>query len=602
MAVLPAPSPEDQRQVQAQIEFGRVKAVHDAAGMPLLAGLGFAVLVVALMRPFAPVGVLVGWLAWRAIFTVLRLVAIARFRRDALAFQRASHWRRVFIALLAPDAANWAAMPILFMPYVDANGDLMLFAAAVGVCAVGAFTTWHHRAAGIAFIALVILPISADQLLNYGRTGIYSGLALWIYVALLVNEVIRAQAQLTETMTLRFGLARLAEQQRQALATAEAASAAKTRFLAAVSHEIRTPLNGVVGMAELLRTTDAAPQRAQRLEVLHHSAQHLQSLVNDLVDLGRLDAGRLELRPEAISPAEIARHVIELMQAPALAKGLRLGLQLSPELPPAVLADPERVRQVLFNLVGNAVKFTHDGHVTLSADAWPDGLRFSITDTGDGIPADSIHRVFEAFEQAGPHAQARRAGAGLGLTISRQLARAMGGELRCRSVLGEGTTFEFELRAPRCDPPAEPIAPPAAPAVGKGRVLVVDDNAVNALVAEGMLQQLSLQADMATDGEQALRMLDQCDYAVVLMDCLMPGMDGLEATRRWRLQERMRQRPRLPIVALTANASRGDREACLEAGMDDYLAKPFSLEELARVLAGRMPSAPPVAPAPASRP
>ncbi|WP_158219714.1 ATP-binding protein [Ideonella sp. A 288] len=579
----------DDAGVQAQVDAARVRAVHDAAPKPLVASLGFTALAMALLYGHAPIALLVGWVAWRVVWTMVRLASIAAYRRDPDAARRSRHWSRVFIGLMAPDALNWAALPILFMPYVEAQGDLMLFASAVGVTAVGAFTTWHHRGAGIAFIALVTLPVSIDQLLFHDRIGLYCGLSLWLYFGLLVNEVIRAQVQLDETMRLRFGYARLADQRRQALDLAEASSVAKTRFLAAVSHEIRTPLNGVVGMAHLLRDTADPAQRAHRLEVLNHSAQHLQTIVDDLIDMARLDVGRLELHNEPVAPATLVRDVTDLLRPDAQAKRLALELQLAPDLPAWVMVDAGRVRQVLFNLVGNAVKFTRQGRIVVTLAPTVEGLRLQVIDTGDGIPADSLERVFDAFEQAGPGAAARRAGAGLGLTISRQLARAMGGDVRCSSIVGVGTTFEFDLAAPPCPAPPEPTTPAVVDSRWRGRVLVADDNPVNALVAEGMLERLGLDVEVANDGAQALALLAAQPFDAVLMDCLMPGIDGYEATRRWRVEEQRQGLPPTPIVALTANAVAGDRDTCLAAGMSDYIAKPFSLEQLVEVLARHLP-------------
>jgi len=595
------PLPEsDDPQIRQHVEFARVASIHDSAGQPLVASFIFVAVVTVLLQPLVPPALLWAWVGWRVLIAALRLSSIHAFRQDPSASRRARHWGQMFVLLLAPDALAWGLMPVLFMPYVDANGAMLLFAGAIGVTAVGAFTNWHHRLAGITFVALVIAPSAIDQMLRHGRIGVYVGISLTLYLLLLAIEVVRAQTQLDETMRLRFGYALLAEQRRAALDLAEAASAAKTRFMAAVSHEIRTPLNGVVGMTELLRRTQDAAMRGRRLDVLHQSANHLQAVVNDLIDLARLDVQRLVLRPEPVSPASLVNDVAGLLSALAEGKGLELRQRVDGAVPPAVLADPARVRQVLFNLVGNALKFTHQGHVALSVTASPGGvpgrLRFTVSDTGEGIPPESVDRVFEAFEQAGPEAASRQAGAGLGLTISRQLAQAMGGDIHCRSVLGEGTTFEFDLCAPACEPPqrmAEPAVSAAtvAPAADApiARVLVADDNPINALVAEGMLEQLGIPCEVARDGQQALAKLEQSSFGLVLMDCMMPTLDGYEATRRWRALEDSRKAARLPIVALTANAVAGDREACLAAGMDDYLAKPFTLAELSKVLGRHMP-------------
>jgi CheY-like chemotaxis protein/anti-sigma regulatory factor (Ser/Thr protein kinase) len=249
---------------------------------------------------------------------------------------------------------------------------------------------------------------------------------------------------------------------------------------------------------------------------------------------------------------------------------------------------------VLHNLIGNAIKFTPPrggrSQIAVSTQAQEGGLRFSVRDTGDGIPADQIERIFDAFEQA--DTDARRAGTGLGLTISRQLARAMGGDVTCESVPGQGTTFIFTVAAPVVEAvPAVPVVPQDVDMPRfSGHVLVVDDNPVNALVARSMLELVGLRADVAEDGEQALERMALRRYDVVLMDCLMPGIDGLETTRRWRETEAREHQSPVPIIALTASAVVGDREKCLAAGMDGYLTKPFERQDLVVALQTHLPS------------
>jgi signal transduction histidine kinase/CheY-like chemotaxis protein len=591
------PSVADEALVEAKIRLARVVAVHDGAGTPLVASFVFVAAMVAMLHDQVPAALLGWWVAARCLVATLRLTEIAAFRREAHPLERSKVWARRFVALLVPDALSWSALTVLFLPYANASSALVLFAAAIATSAVGAFTNWHMRVAGIAFTGLVVLPVALDQALHYGATGLYTGISACLYFGMLALEVVRAQTLMTDNLRLRFGYAQLAEQRRQALAEAQAASAAKSRFMAAVSHEIRTPLNGVVGMAHMLRQLKKPELMTQRLDVLHQSARHLQSVVNDLVDLGRLDLGRLDLRLDPMAPGALATEVTELLRPLAVEKRLGLALQMADDVPAAVLADAARVRQVLYNLLGNALKFTTQGQVLLAVQATPKGLCFTVTDTGPGIPPDSLSRVFDAFEQAGPEAASRRAGAGLGLTISRELARAMGGDIQCQSTLGQGTRFDFELIAPTCaapDPAAADAPDDGLPL--QGHVLVVDDHPVNAMVAESLLEDLGITCEVAVNGQQALDRLAEKPFSLVLMDCLMPVMDGYEATRQQRAREQTTGAPRIPIIALTANAVGGDREACAQAGMDDYLTKPFDLAQLEEMLLRHLPrpsSAPP---------
>jgi len=473
------------------------------------------------------------------------------------------------------------------MPYAQGIAGTVLLAGAVGVASVGVFTTFTHRSASLSYLVAVLSPIMVDQLSLGQRDNLLTAAALLIYFLVLGFEAWRSERRQVEMLRLRYQNAWIAEQRRQALLLAEHSSAAKSRFLAAVSHEMRTPLNGILGMAQLLRSQLADPQQGQQLEIMRRSARHLQNVISDLLDLSRIEFGRLEIEHEPFSVSETVREVNELLASIALDKGVDFQVHLVQPLPERVRGDASRVKQVLHNLLGNAIKFTPaGGRVVLEAAATPQGLRFSVRDNGQGIAPDEVERIFDAFAQAGA-APARRAGTGLGLTISRQLARAMGGDVRHEPAPGGGAIFHFTVAAPHLAPEDDTHddSPWSVQAFRlHGRVLVVDDSPVNALVACGMLERFGLQAEVAEDGDEALQRLHQRAYDAVLMDCQMPGLDGHEATRRWRAHEAALGLPRLPIVAVTANAVPGDREACLSAGMDDYLAKPFDMNELGALL------------------
>jgi CheY-like chemotaxis protein/anti-sigma regulatory factor (Ser/Thr protein kinase) len=345
---------------------------------------------------------------------------------------------------------------------------------------------------------------------------------------------------------------------------------------------VRTPLNGILGLGELLQRDLPGGEPRQRMDLLLQSARHLDRMIGDLLDLSRMEVDRLELQLAPFSPSQALHEVVELMRPQAQARGCSLHLLPDLEADALALGDVARVRQVLYNLLGNAIKLGAGQPVTLRCQRQGDRIRYEVEDGGGGIDPIWADRIFQAFER-GP-AEHGTPGAGLGLAVCRQLARSMGGDIAHRARTGGGTCFGFDFVAPAATAP--PCAPEPAPQGLQGRVLVVDDNEVNALVARAMLERLGLKVDVARDGDAALaRMLDT-GFDAVLMDVQMPGTDGLEAPRLWRASERAQDRGRaLPIVGLTANVSGEELRACLASGMDAVLAKPCSMDALARTLA-----------------
>ncbi|MEW6703695.1 MAG: ATP-binding protein [Pseudomonadota bacterium] len=580
------PPEQDAPDIGAQIAFDRLQTLYELTPPPVAAGLGFAVLVALMMGPVAPPGLTLGWLAFKLVIGLARIADTWNFRRSPTRRQRIGHWLGRYLMLMVIDSVGWGGMTVIFLPHAHGIAATVLLAGAVGVASVGVFTTFSHLSASLSYLVSVLTPIMVDQLSLGGRDNLLTAGSLLIYFAVLAFEGWRSEKRLIEMLRLRYQNAWIAEQRRQALILAEHSSAAKSRFLAAVSHEMRTPLNGILGMAQLLRGRLVDPGQVQQVEVMRRSARHLQNVIDDLLDLSRIEFGRLTIVQEPFDVVETVREVNELLAAVAQEKGLTFRLQLLQPLPERVRGDASRVKQVLHNLLGNAIKFTPPGgQVTLEVGATPQGLRFSVRDNGQGIAPAEAERIFDAFAQAG-EAPARRAGTGLGLTISRQLARAMGGDVGHEPAEDGGAVFHFTIAAAHLATGTAPAQKEWAPQDYRfeGRVLVVDDSPVNALVACGMLERFGLAADTAEDGEQALQRMRDTPYQAVLMDCQMPGLDGYEVTRRRRLEEASGVQPRLPIIAVTANAVAGDREQCLAAGMDDYLAKPFDLNELGALL------------------
>jgi len=372
---------------------------------------------------------------------------------------------------------------------------------------------------------------------------------------------------------------------------AEKANNAKSDFLAMMSHELRTPMNGVLGMLQLLETTEMTEEQIEYAALASESTEHLLKVINDILDFSRIERSELELEHIAFNLADLIGACAQSFQHSAVQRGLTLALRIPEDMRGLqVQGDPTRIRQILVNLVGNALKFTEQGRVSIEAQ-WQaldhELLWFtcSVRDSGIGISAQSLELMFNAFQQADSSISRRYGGTGLGLPIARTLAERMGGTLRAQSEEGRGSVFTLEIPlALYKQALPTPAAPRAASGNGNGEgrnVLLVEDNPVNQTVIESMLRSLGFTVSVATDGAQAVRHAGEQQFEAILMDCRLPIIDGYEATRQIR---RLPGRDDVPIIALTANALQGDRENCLSAGMNDYLAKPFKRNDLQQIL------------------
>jgi PAS domain S-box-containing protein len=389
----------------------------------------------------------------------------------------------------------------------------------------------------------------------------------------------------SDSVAIAMQRVRLVESLNEQARAAEAANQAKSRFLTNMSHELRTPMNAILGMIDLALPKEQDPAVQDYLQTAKGSADLLLTLLDDLLDSARIEAGKLELETAAFSLRRMLEQITRILSVRAGEKGLRFQCHVSDETPDAVVGDRTRLQQVLLNFAGNAIKFTEVGEIAISLHGLRHdseaSLEFSVRDTGIGIPDSKLEYIFQPFTQADATMTRRFGGMGLGLPISKSLVEMMGGTTWVESEIGKGSNFHFRIRLPLAgETPADFGAPPAiaAAASRRLRILLAEDNPANQKLATYILQERGHAIDIASDGREAVRMVEQNRYDVILMDLQMPGMDGFEATAAIRKHEGDGRR--MPIIAMTAYAMKGDRDRCLAADMDGYLAKPFNMQEV----------------------
>ena len=634
-------------QVDVQVFAEQVAILHRLSPLSLVTTAIATPLVVMLLYGAVPLPAVLAWAAAMSGVTLARYVLVRRYRA-AVAEQRVQPRRfmREFSVGAVAAGLTWGVAAILFLPTADIGARFALLTLMAVVPALSIPSLGSHRLAFTLFVVPMLASMALALVYIGDRIHLALAIATVVYAAVLWVMGQRAHASTVEALTQRFDkealldqLTAASEAAERARAAAEEANRAKSMFLATMSHEIRTPMNGVLGMTELLQRTELTDRQRHFADTVQRSATDLLAIINDILDFSKVEAGRLELETVPVDVRQLATDVLGLFSDSAARKGIALRSEVAPTLAPALGTDPTRLRQVLVNLLGNAVKFTTHGEVCLRIDV-DDGagdvpgtqaLTISVSDTGIGIEPDAQARLFRAFSQADGSTTRQYGGTGLGLAIARELVSLMGGEIGVQSTPGTGSTFLVRLRLPRLDdvqpssaPPATappvsvqpasqdaaPQAPPAEPSgsasplldtaaqsaapeetgaqaavalpgTPRCRVLLAEDNPVNRLVASEMLQVLGCDVTTAEHGADALARCQAATFDLVFMDCQMPTMDGLEAARRIREAERVRAQPtRTPIVALTANALQSDRDECIGAGMDDHLPKPFSMAEL----------------------
>ena len=569
-----------------------------------LATLGVATLFLLALRDVHPREQLIGWAIAVLAVSVLRILLAVWSKRSSLEVGRAqpnTPEMCVLVGLLS--GAVWGTAATLLFPLGHSELYFVTAFLLIGMPAgaISSFGAWWPAYA--AYVVASVGPFALYFLVGGHREFMIAGIAACLFGVFLLREGFVIGRTIHRNIAQRIALLAMTESLGDALDRADAANRAKSTFLANMSHELRTPLNVIIGMGQLLAEAPDAPQHRHLPNSIRRAGQALLALISDVLDLSQIEAGKITLQLAPFAPRQLVEDVMDMFEAEAASKSLRLDAGLSASVPDRFVGDQARLRQILVNLVSNAIKFTAVGSVRIELDVETDAagaraLSMAVTDSGPGIRDSDQQRIFSAFQQGDDSMSRAHPGTGLGLNISRDLVALMGGRIELRSEPGVGSCFrvrvpEAAMLAADADVDAvpddrlSPTAPTgdivAASIVGL-RVLVVEDNVVNASLVKLMLERDGCHVECVGSGSRALERMQTRDWQAVLMDCQMPDMDGYATTRRWREIEAAHGWPRLPVLALTAHAMADDRRKCLDAGMDDYLTKPVKLESLRGVL------------------
>ena len=559
---------------------------HAAVGT-LIATL-FAVLMAVQFRASFDGHLVDAWIGLKIIVALPRMVQAHIFKLRG--FPGGVAWRQSTYWLLAADGVVWGIAGFTLMGADIATASLAIASLGCVAC-VATFGLQVSKTATAAYGVPILIPMVLGTLTRGDQFGVYCAIGLCLLLVQMLITASRSSAKFAEMFLLRIHAARVSGERAAALELVQRQSAVKSQFLGTVSHELRTPIHGMLGVARLVHVESSDELVKRRMELIESSGVHLLGLVTDLIDVSRVESGQMRIQQIPFDLSGEIERVADIYSLRAAEKGLAFTLDCEIEPSTWVNGDPARLRQVLHNLLGNAIKFTQKGWIHLMVRAGPEPfeVHFEVRDTGIGINEDDQKVVFAAFQQVGPRSDARREGTGLGLTIAHEIAQLLGGGISLTSKPGFGSVFDFWVAF---QPVVRPPETEQANSINFdnvelcARILLVEDNDVNALVAGAMLANQGHQVEHVSDGVEAvrrsLREIDRPD--LVLMDCMMPIMDGFDATRSIRAQESAMGLPRVPIIALSAIVDEDCGRRSIAVGMDDSLAKPFTNDQLRKIM------------------